>query len=88
MGVNINCAFLLTPENARARVVSVEVNMETKTPIGFMAACKQYFGMLPGQTLMEFKKEMDAVPLKDRLELKPGLEAAIGVPVDCQPPKA
>jgi hypothetical protein len=54
--------------------------------IGFMAAAKQYFGMLPGQTLMEFKKEMDAVPTKDRMDMKPELELALGQIVDVTPP--
>lgn len=43
--------------------------MELKS-MGFMAACKQYFGMKAGQTLADFMKEVKQLTDQDRKELK------------------
>ncbi len=51
--------------------------METK-PTGFIVACKAYFGMLPGQTLQQFKEEVAALTPADRAELAPMLAQALG----------
>lgn len=40
----------------------------------FMQACADYFGKKPQQTLMEFRKELNALSDKDRDEIKAGLE--------------
>lgn len=47
--------------------------METKK-MTFMAACRDYFGMLPGQTSLDFGKEIKALTTDDRAEIKAGLE--------------
>lgn len=54
----------------------------------FVAACKQYFGLKPGQTLLEFKTEVDGLTQQDKLELRPLLSAAIGEEVTVAPPPA
>ena len=44
----------------------------------FMVACKEYFGVTPGQSLMEFKKEVDQLTPTDRAELAPLLSVQLG----------
>lgn len=42
--------------------------------MGFIAACKDFFGFLPGQTLMTFRTEVSELTPKDREEIRAGLE--------------
>lgn len=37
--------------------------------VGFVVACKKYFGMKPGQTLKEFGDELKQLTIEDRQEL-------------------
>lgn len=37
--------------------------------LSFVAACKDYFGFKPGQTLLQFRDEIAALTTKDRQEL-------------------
>ena len=46
--------------------------METKQ-VGLITAIKDYFGMLPGQTLSEFSQEVKRLNEADRAEIKAGL---------------
>lgn len=48
--------------------------METKS-MTFIAACKDFFGLLPGQTLSQFLAETKALTEKDRAELSAMLAA-------------
>ena len=48
----------------------------------FMVACKEYFGVMPGQSLMEFKREVDGLTPADREQMAPALSAHFGEPVD------
>lgn len=48
--------------------------MEMKK-LTFMAACKDYFGLKPGQTSLEFGKEIKELSQADREEIKAGLES-------------
>lgn len=43
-------------------------------PTSLMAACKDYFGLKPNQTAMEFLKEFKELTDADRDEIKVGLE--------------
>lgn len=54
--------------------------MEVK-PTGFIVACKEYFGFLPGQTLLQFKDEVSQLTPADRTEMAPLLAQLIGRPV-------
>lgn len=38
--------------------------------MSFAMACKDYFGLQPAQTLMEFSAELKALTEKDRADLK------------------
>lgn len=40
-----------------------------------MGACKDFFGLRPGQTALEFAKEVRALNDADKEEIKAGLEA-------------
>lgn len=40
----------------------------------FMAACKDFFGLKPGQTALEFGKEIKALTDLDKAEIRAGLE--------------
>jgi hypothetical protein len=40
----------------------------------FMQACKDYFGLLPGTSNMDFAKEVKALTPADRAEITAGLE--------------
>lgn len=46
--------------------------------IGFMAAVSKYFGKKEGQTLGDFKKEVDELTDKDRADLAPMLAKVLG----------
>lgn len=37
--------------------------------LSFMAACKKFFGLKPGQTALEFGKELKELSSKDREEI-------------------
>jgi hypothetical protein len=49
--------------------------METQKEIGFIAGCKEFFGFLPGQTLMAFRDECQKLTAEDRKEIRDGLIA-------------
>lgn len=40
----------------------------------FMAACKDFFGLHPGQTGLQFGQEIKALTADDRAEITKGLE--------------
>jgi hypothetical protein len=40
----------------------------------FMAACRDFFGLHPGQTAMQFGAEIKALTDEDRKEIRAGLE--------------
>ena len=43
-----------------------------------MAACREYFDLKPGQTPLQFGQKIKSLTPKDREDLHPGLEAALG----------
>lgn len=43
-------------------------------PIGFMSACRIFFGLKPGQTPIEFGRELQALSPQDRDYITTGLE--------------
>lgn len=45
--------------------------------MSFVAACKHYFGVLPGQTTLQFAAEVRALSDSDKAEIAQGL-AALG----------
>lgn len=49
--------------------------------ISFIAACKRFFGMQPGQTLTQFGEELRQLTDADRAEMLPQLAEALGVTV-------
>lgn len=55
--------------------------------MSFMSACIKFFGLNTKpdgteQTKLEFGKEVKALTEQDRLDLKPGLEAALGCEIE------
>ena len=50
--------------------------------MGFVPACKQFFGFHPNQTLMGFRDEVHALTPEDRAELAPLLSKEIGRAVE------
>jgi hypothetical protein len=42
-------------------------------PKSFMVACKEFFGFLPNQTLLQFREEIAALTPTDRKEIAEGL---------------
>jgi hypothetical protein len=48
--------------------------MEAKK-MTFMQACKDFFGLHPNQTTMQFAQEIKALTEDDRKEIRAGLEA-------------
>jgi hypothetical protein len=46
---------------------------QTIEPVGFVAACKQFFGFLPDQTLMTFRDECNRLSPQDKAEIREGL---------------
>lgn len=55
--------------------------MANANQISFMAACKQFFGLLPGQTSLEFGQEVKKLTQEDRDEMRPQLEKILGVEI-------
>lgn len=49
--------------------------------VTFMAACRRFFGMKPGQTLTQFAEEVRGLTEEDRKELAPLMSEALGVTV-------
>ena len=47
--------------------------MMNTPPKSFMVACKEFFGFLPGQTLLQFREEVAALTPADRKEIAEGL---------------
>jgi len=43
--------------------------MDNLQHMTFIAACKTFFGLLPGETLQEFVSEIKALTPNDKLEL-------------------
>lgn len=42
----------------------------------FIAACREFFGLKPGQKLTEFGQEIKALSFKDKLDIAKGLREA------------
>ena len=56
--------------------------METKPyQISFMSACVQFFCAKPGQSKVQFGQEVKELTPEDRKELKPMLEAELGLEI-------
>jgi len=56
--------------------------------IGFVKAMKDFFGPLPGQSVMQFGAELRALSHEDKLEFARGLRAEGVNCVDPDKPKA
>ena len=41
--------------------------------VGFIVAAKEFFGFLPGQTLLDFRNEVAKLTPKDKEEIRAGL---------------
>lgn len=54
----------------------------------FVVAAKEIFGLKPGQSLMEFKKECDELTDADRAEMAPLMSKVVGDEVSVPPPRA
>jgi hypothetical protein len=52
--------------------------------MGFIAALKTYFGMLPNQTLQDFSKEIKNLTIEDKKELHHLLVTQASI--QCDPP--
>jgi hypothetical protein len=50
---------------------------------GFVKAVKEFFGLLPGQTLLQFGAELKALTYEDKQEIAQGLRA---IGIDCADP--
>ncbi len=46
--------------------------------LGFVIACRKFFGQQKDQSLGEFQAEVKKLTEQDRKDLTPGLEAALG----------
>ncbi|HEY6018437.1 MAG TPA: hypothetical protein VIY48_00600 [Candidatus Paceibacterota bacterium] len=57
--------------------------MEKKT--GFIAACKSFFGLKPGQSLAEFRDEMKELTPKDRMDIYQGFQEHDPI-IECEMP--
>ena len=52
-----------------------------KETISFISACVRFFGVLPGQSKIQFGQEIKKLTPADREEMKPELEAILGVAI-------
>ena len=51
--------------------------------IGFVKAMKDYFGLLPGQTILQFGAELKALSYEEKLDFAQGLRS---IGIDCADP--
>jgi hypothetical protein len=51
--------------------------------VGFVKAMKDYFGLRPGQTVMQFGAELKALSYEEKLDFAQGLRS---IGIDCAPP--
>lgn len=56
-------------------------NTAPKPASSFTGAVLKYFGKKPNQSMVEFKDELAKLTAQDRIDLTPGLEAALGVTI-------
>jgi hypothetical protein len=59
--------------------------MDTSKTYSFLAACRDYFGLKPGQTGVAFLQETKALTEEDKAEIRAGL-VALGYSIEV--PKA
>ena len=52
--------------------------------IGFVKAMKDYFGLLPGQSVIQFGAELRALSYEEKLTFASGLRA---IGIDCADPE-
>lgn len=52
--------------------------------IGFVKAMKDYFGPLPGQSVLQFGAELKALSYEEKLDFANGLRA---IGIDCADPE-
>ncbi len=53
-------------------------------PVGFVKAMKDYFGLLPGQTILQFGAELKALSYAEKLDFAQGLRA---LGINCADPE-
>jgi hypothetical protein len=53
----------------------------------FMGACKDFFGLLPDQTFLQFGKEVQQLSQDERIEIAQGLRK-LGIDCDDPPQKS
>lgn len=52
------------------------MSLNGKPEVGFIVACKEFFGFKPGQTLLDFKNEVGQLTPEDRIAIRTGLVLA------------
>lgn len=52
--------------------------------VGFVKAMKDYFGLLPGQTVLQFGAELKALSFEEKCDFAQGLRA---LAIDCANPE-
>ena len=52
--------------------------------VGFVKAMKDYFGLLPGQTVLQFGAELKALGHNEKLDFTQGLRS---IGIDCAAPE-
>lgn len=53
-------------------------NASATAPKSFAGACREFFGMQPGQKIAEFGAELKALTYADKVELTEGMRASTG----------
>ena len=48
--------------------------MNPAKKMSFMSACRDFFGLHPGETALQFGQEIKQLTTEDRAEIKEGLE--------------
>jgi len=52
--------------------------------VGFVKAMKDYFGVLPGQSVIQFGRELKALSYEEKLDFAKGLRS---IGIDCSDPE-
>ena len=68
------------------------MNNAASAPKSFAGACREFFGMQPGQKIADFGAELKSLTHEDKVELAEGMRASTGWnisdPVNAQAPLA
>lgn len=59
----------------------IAADQQAVKDMGFIPACKKFFGFKSNQDLGQFRDECNTLTAQDRVDMVPGLESELGVKI-------